>query len=133
MASAIDRVAGYQTCACLGTGEFIVSTRRHPAATAFQIAVCLFLLFPSPQTARAQHNHPSTFPGRGAISAQDVAKLTAPAVAGSDAADHLAGCGSQAKTDPGTPKGTYTIVVTATAGSGSSQDQASVNVPVTIQ
>jgi len=43
------------------------------------------------------------------------------------------GCGSTAKTDQGTPKGTYTVVVTGTAGSGSSQSQTSVNVPVTIQ
>jgi FtsP/CotA-like multicopper oxidase with cupredoxin domain len=43
------------------------------------------------------------------------------------------GCGGTAQTDPGTPKGTYTIVVTATASSGSSQDQISVNVPITIQ
>jgi hypothetical protein len=43
------------------------------------------------------------------------------------------GCGSSAKTDPGTAKGTYTIVVTGTTGSGSSQYQSSVNVPVVIQ
>jgi FtsP/CotA-like multicopper oxidase with cupredoxin domain len=43
------------------------------------------------------------------------------------------GCGGAAKTDPGTPKGTYTVVVTGTAGSGSSQSQTSVNVPITIQ
>ena len=43
------------------------------------------------------------------------------------------GCGNAAKTDPGTAKGTYTVVVTGTAGSGSSQNQSSVNVPVTIQ
>ena len=43
------------------------------------------------------------------------------------------GCGGTAKIDPGTPKGTYTVVVTATAGSGSSQYQTSVNVPITIQ
>jgi FtsP/CotA-like multicopper oxidase with cupredoxin domain len=42
------------------------------------------------------------------------------------------GCGGTAQTDPGTPKGTYTVVVTATASSGSSQ-QTSVNVPITIQ
>jgi FtsP/CotA-like multicopper oxidase with cupredoxin domain len=41
------------------------------------------------------------------------------------------GCGGTAKTDPGTAKGTYTVVVTgAVSGSG---DQASVNVPITIQ
>jgi FtsP/CotA-like multicopper oxidase with cupredoxin domain len=44
------------------------------------------------------------------------------------------GCGgSTAQTNPGTPKGTYTIVVTGTAGSGSSLSQTSVNVPITIQ
>ena len=47
------------------------------------------------------------------------------------------GCGSTAKIDPGSPKGTYSVVVTATAGTGSTQDpaqdQASVSVPVTIQ
>jgi FtsP/CotA-like multicopper oxidase with cupredoxin domain len=42
------------------------------------------------------------------------------------------------QTDPGTPKGTYTVVVTATGSSGSSQgqtgqQQTSVNVPITIQ
>jgi FtsP/CotA-like multicopper oxidase with cupredoxin domain len=35
--------------------------------------------------------------------------------------------------DPGTPKGTYTVVVTGTAGSGSSLPQTRVNVPNTIQ
>jgi FtsP/CotA-like multicopper oxidase with cupredoxin domain len=43
------------------------------------------------------------------------------------------GCGGTSQTDPGTPMGTYTVVVTATAGSGSSQDQTSVNVPITIR
>ena len=43
------------------------------------------------------------------------------------------GCGGTAQTNPGTTKGTYTVVVTATAGSGSSPDQTSVNVPITIQ
>jgi hypothetical protein len=43
------------------------------------------------------------------------------------------GCGGSAKIDPGTAKGTYTVVVTGTAGSGSSQYQTSVNVPVTIE
>jgi FtsP/CotA-like multicopper oxidase with cupredoxin domain len=43
------------------------------------------------------------------------------------------GCGSTAKGDQGTPKGTYTVVVTGTAGSGTAQSQTSVNVPVTIQ
>jgi hypothetical protein len=43
------------------------------------------------------------------------------------------GCGGTAQTDPGTAKGTYTVVVTGTTGSGPSQYQASVNVPITIQ
>jgi Multicopper oxidase/Bacterial Ig-like domain (group 3) len=43
------------------------------------------------------------------------------------------GCGGAAKIDPGTAKGTYTVVVTAIGSSGSAQDQVSVNVPVTIQ
>jgi FtsP/CotA-like multicopper oxidase with cupredoxin domain len=44
------------------------------------------------------------------------------------------GCGGgAAQTDPGTPKGTYTVVVTGTAGSGSPLSQISVNVPITIQ
>ena len=43
------------------------------------------------------------------------------------------GCGSAAKTDPGTARGTYSVVVTATAGSGSQQYQTSANVPITIK
>ena len=43
------------------------------------------------------------------------------------------GCSSGVKTDPGTAKGTYNVVVTAVAGSGSAQYQTSVSVPVTIQ
>jgi hypothetical protein len=43
------------------------------------------------------------------------------------------GCGGTAKIDPGTAKGTYTVLVTATANSGSSQEQTTVNVPITIQ
>jgi FtsP/CotA-like multicopper oxidase with cupredoxin domain len=43
------------------------------------------------------------------------------------------GGGGTAATNPGTPKGTYTVVVTATSTSGSSQTQSSVNVPITIQ
>jgi hypothetical protein len=43
------------------------------------------------------------------------------------------GCGGSAKTDPGTAKGAYTIVVTGVAGSGSSQYLTSVNVPITVQ
>jgi uncharacterized protein YceK len=43
------------------------------------------------------------------------------------------GCGSAAKIDPGTAKGTYMAVVTDTAGSGSTQSHASMNVPTTIQ
>ncbi len=44
------------------------------------------------------------------------------------------GCngGAGATTDPGTPKGTYNVVVTGTAGSGTSQSQVSTNVPITI-
>jgi FtsP/CotA-like multicopper oxidase with cupredoxin domain len=45
----------------------------------------------------------------------------------------IAACGGSARTDPGTTKGTYTVVVTGTAGSGSTAYQSSVNVPVTIQ
>ena len=45
----------------------------------------------------------------------------------------VVGCGSPAKTDPGTAKGTYTVVVSGASGSGSSQYQTSVNVPITIQ
>jgi hypothetical protein len=45
----------------------------------------------------------------------------------------LMGCGGTAATDPGTARGTYTVVVTGTTGSGSSQYQTSVSVPVTIQ
>jgi FtsP/CotA-like multicopper oxidase with cupredoxin domain len=43
------------------------------------------------------------------------------------------GCGGTTKTDPGSAKGNYIVVVTGTAGSGSSQYQSSVNVPITIQ
>jgi hypothetical protein len=43
------------------------------------------------------------------------------------------GCNAAAKTDPGTAKGTYTVVFTGTSGTGSSQVQTSVNVPITIQ
>jgi hypothetical protein len=44
------------------------------------------------------------------------------------------GCGSgSAKADPGTPAGTYTVVVTGAAGTGSSQYQTRINVPITIQ
>ncbi len=44
------------------------------------------------------------------------------------------GCNSgTTKTDPGTAKGNYTVVVTGTAGSGASQFQSSVNVPITVQ
>jgi peptidoglycan/LPS O-acetylase OafA/YrhL len=45
----------------------------------------------------------------------------------------VVGCGSPAKIDPGTAKGTYTVVVAGTAGSGSLQYQASVNVPISIK
>jgi FtsP/CotA-like multicopper oxidase with cupredoxin domain len=44
-----------------------------------------------------------------------------------------AGCGGNGKTVPGTPAGTYNIVVTGTSGSGSSQIQHTVVVPVTLQ
>jgi hypothetical protein len=49
-----------------------------------------------------------------------------------------AGCGSATKTDPGTTdpgtaKGTYTIVVTGAAGGGPSQYKVSASVPITIQ
>jgi hypothetical protein len=43
------------------------------------------------------------------------------------------GCGGSAKTDPGTAKGTYMVVVTGNAGAGTFPYQTSVNVPVTIQ
>jgi hypothetical protein len=43
------------------------------------------------------------------------------------------GCGGSGKTDPGTPKGTYSVVVTGTAGSGTSLSQTTINVPITIQ
>jgi FtsP/CotA-like multicopper oxidase with cupredoxin domain len=43
------------------------------------------------------------------------------------------GCSGATATDPGTAKGSYTVVVTGTSGSGSSQYQTSVNVPITIQ
>jgi hypothetical protein len=86
----------------------------------FRIALFLFITSPSLLSAIAQHAH-----GRGAMSAQDMAKMSSAAGA-KEASPHAA-------TDPGTPMGTYTVVVTATAGSGSSQDQASVNVPITIQ
>jgi FtsP/CotA-like multicopper oxidase with cupredoxin domain len=43
------------------------------------------------------------------------------------------GCGNTTKTDPGTVKGAYTVVVTGSAGSGASPYQTSVNVPITIQ
>jgi FtsP/CotA-like multicopper oxidase with cupredoxin domain len=42
------------------------------------------------------------------------------------------GCGSNARLDPGTTKGTYIVVVTGTAGTGASQHQTSANVPITI-
>jgi hypothetical protein len=44
------------------------------------------------------------------------------------------GCDSGTpKTDPGTAKGNYTVVVTGTTGSGASQFQTTVNVPITVQ
>jgi hypothetical protein len=43
------------------------------------------------------------------------------------------GCGGALKTDPGTAKGTYMVVVTGIAGTGSSRYQTNVNFPITIQ
>ncbi|AXC12864.1 Multicopper oxidase [Acidisarcina polymorpha] len=43
------------------------------------------------------------------------------------------GCGGAAKIDPGTAKGSYTVVVTGTAGSGAAQYQTGVDVPINIQ
>jgi Bacterial Ig-like domain (group 3)/Multicopper oxidase len=43
------------------------------------------------------------------------------------------GCGGTAKLDPGTAKGTYTVIMTGVAGTGSSQTQTSTNVPITIE
>jgi FtsP/CotA-like multicopper oxidase with cupredoxin domain len=43
------------------------------------------------------------------------------------------GCGSATKLDPGTAKGSYTVIVTGSSGAGSTQFQTSVNVPITIQ
>ncbi|WP_158945012.1 multicopper oxidase domain-containing protein [Granulicella sp. S190] len=43
------------------------------------------------------------------------------------------GCSRSTKTDPGTAKGTYSILVTGTAGTGTSQSQTTVNVPITLQ
>jgi hypothetical protein len=45
----------------------------------------------------------------------------------------VTGCSSGVKTDPGTAKGTYAVVVTASSGTGTSQYQTTVNVPFTIQ
>jgi FtsP/CotA-like multicopper oxidase with cupredoxin domain len=44
------------------------------------------------------------------------------------------GCSGATRTatDPGTPKGTYNVVVTGTAGTGTSQSQVSASVPITI-
>jgi hypothetical protein len=44
------------------------------------------------------------------------------------------GCsGTAAKTNSGTPKGSYIVLVTGSSGSGSSQIQTTVSVPITIQ
>jgi FtsP/CotA-like multicopper oxidase with cupredoxin domain len=43
------------------------------------------------------------------------------------------GCGGATRIDPGSPKGSYTVIVTGTSGSGPAPYQASVNVPITIQ
>jgi hypothetical protein len=45
----------------------------------------------------------------------------------------ILGCGSATKLDPGTAKGSYSVVVTGTAGSGSTEYQASTNVSITIE
>ena len=50
----------------------------------FRIALFLFIISPSLLSAIAQHAH-----GHGAMSAQDMAKMAAPAAAGSDAADQI--------------------------------------------
>ena len=44
-----------------------------------------------------------------------------------------AGCGGGGKSDPGTPAGTYSVVVTATSGSGASQIQHTIVAPMTVQ
>ena len=43
------------------------------------------------------------------------------------------GCGATQKTDPGTGRGTYNVLVTATAGSGAAQYTTTTNVPITVQ
>jgi FtsP/CotA-like multicopper oxidase with cupredoxin domain len=43
------------------------------------------------------------------------------------------GCGGGAKIDPGTAKGTYSVVVTGTAASGPPEYQISMSVPITVQ
>ena len=43
------------------------------------------------------------------------------------------GCGSSAKKDPGTPTGSYNVVVTATSGTGATEIQHTVVVPVSIE
>jgi hypothetical protein len=45
----------------------------------------------------------------------------------------LLGCGSTAKVDSGSAKGTYSVLVQGVTGSGASQFKSSIQVPVTIQ
>jgi hypothetical protein len=47
------------------------------------------LILSTALTANAQNSHQSSYSGRGAISAQDLAKLALGAAAGSDAADQV--------------------------------------------
>ncbi len=67
-------------------GTLIQIERRAPFKHHLHLVFWLsFLLSFSLFTAEAQRAHP----GRGAVSAQDLAKLVAPAVSGSDAADQV--------------------------------------------
>ncbi len=67
-------------------GMLVHIARRGPSGNHFPLLLLLaFLLCFSVSTAEAQGTHP----GRGAISAQDLAKLVAPAASGSDAADQV--------------------------------------------
>ena len=51
----------------------------------FLVLFLSFAMFPS----QAQRAYQRTYPGRGRVSSQDFAKLTAPAATGSDAADQV--------------------------------------------